>query len=53
LADYAFRAVAVPKGNHVVEFYYSPKTFELGLGIAVIGLLGLFLTAIYVQKNKS
>ena len=53
LADYAFRAVAIPKGEHIVEFYYSPKTFELGLGIAVLGLLALFLTVIYVKKNKS
>jgi hypothetical protein len=53
LADYAFRAIAVPKGKHAVEFYYAPKTFELGLGIAIVGLLGLFLTVIYVKKNKS
>jgi hypothetical protein len=53
IADYTFRGVAVPKGEHIVEFYYAPKIFELGLGIAFFGLLVLSLTAIYVKKNKS
>jgi uncharacterized membrane protein YfhO len=53
IADYSFRAVAIPKGKHVVEFYYSPKIFELGLGIGAAGLLLLILVAVYVKKNKS
>jgi hypothetical protein len=53
IADYAFRAVVVPKGEHIVEFYYAPRTFELGLGVAVLGLFGLSLVVFYVKKNKS
>ena len=52
ITDYTFRSVAVPKGEHVVRFYYDPKTFELGLGTTAVGLLGLFLITIYVKKSK-
>jgi len=34
-ADFAFRAVAVPKGKHKVEFIYKPKSFYLGLKITI------------------
>jgi len=46
IADYAFRAVKVPKGEHRVEFYYSPESFNNGLilsAVAVIGLVGVYL----------
>ncbi len=34
-ADYAFRAVPVPPGRHVVESRYRPKTFFWGLAITL------------------
>ncbi len=52
IADYSFRAVAIPKGSHIVEFYYSAKSFQIGLSIAILGLIILFLTAVYVKKTK-
>ena len=44
-ANYAFRAVAVPRGLHRVKFEYRPATFRLGLGISGFALLigGLLL----------
>jgi hypothetical protein len=45
LADYAFRAVAVPKGEHQVEFFYDPKMFRIGFAISIIALL---LVTVYV-----
>ncbi|MBI5449523.1 YfhO family protein [Candidatus Gottesmanbacteria bacterium] len=33
-ADYVFRAVPVPAGDHVVRFYYSPDNFRLSLLLA-------------------
>jgi hypothetical protein len=36
--DYAFRAVAVPAGRHVVEFRYEPWTFRVGLVLSAMGL---------------
>lgn len=37
-ANYAFRAVFVPKGEHVVTFYYQPLSFQIGKILSVIGL---------------
>ena len=50
-ADYSFRAVVVPKGNHIVEFSYEAKSFKYGLGIALITLLLIILGGIYVIIN--
>ncbi len=33
-ANYAFRAVEVPKGTHEVKFSYEPESFFLGLWVA-------------------
>nr|MBI5455872.1 YfhO family protein [Candidatus Levybacteria bacterium] len=40
-ADYTFRAVYLPKGNHAVEFIYNPLSFRLGLISACLGLFAL------------
>ncbi|MEK9143670.1 MAG: YfhO family protein [Patescibacteria group bacterium] len=47
-ADYDFRAVALPSGDHVVRMVYWPKSFVYGLWVAAIGILclfGLFLSS--------
>jgi hypothetical protein len=46
-ADYLFRAVALPPGQHVVEFRYEPESLETGLSIArlTVALLALALLA--------
>ncbi len=38
-ANHAFRAVAVPRGAHTVEFHYLPFTVRLGNMLFVFGLL--------------
>jgi hypothetical protein len=35
-ANTAFRAVAVPAGEHIVEMRYRPFSFRLGLGLAAV-----------------
>jgi len=40
-ANYAFRGVTVPAGNHVVKFVYQPRRFYFGLAISLGCLLGL------------
>jgi hypothetical protein len=35
-ANYAFRAVAVPAGNHLIEFRYKPRSFYLGLSVTLL-----------------
>jgi hypothetical protein len=55
VADYSFRALSVPKGEHIVEFIYNPRSFMLGLKIALFGLLLLigFLFFLNKYENKS
>ncbi len=38
-ANYAFRAVEVPAGVHLVEFAYRPASFFAGLGITLLSLV--------------
>ena len=38
-ADYAFRGVAVPAGQHLVKFRYHPSRFYLGAGVSLTSLL--------------
>ena len=44
-ADFAFRAIKVPKGSHEVKFEYRPDSFFKGLYISLISLL--FLIGLY------
>jgi hypothetical protein len=46
-ANFLFRAVALPPGQHVVQFHYDPASFEQGLTIARASLVlaGLALAA--------
>jgi len=48
-ADYDFQAVAIPKGDHIVEFSYWPKSFTyaifamfIGIGI-MVGMVGIHI----------
>ena len=52
IADYSFRAVAVPKGKHNIEFYYDGQSFNQGLVLSIFGLIGLSAVLLYVKKNK-
>ncbi len=42
-ADYDFRAVAVPTGDHTIIFTYFPERLQLGLYIAAASSLFVFL----------
>jgi len=44
-ANYLFRAVAVPEGQHVVVFTYSPEGYGIVLAVSVVGWLGIFASA--------
>lgn len=52
VADYTFRAVAIPEGKHVVEFYYNPKSFKIGLFISLATLL-LLLSYIVIRLKSN
>ena len=34
-ANYAFRAVALPPGNHQIHFRYRPPSFRIGLWLSI------------------
>lgn len=40
-ADFIFRGVLVPPGEHVVEFLYRPASFEAGLALTQLAAYGL------------
>lgn len=52
-ADYAFRAVVVPKGIHSVTFEYSPLSFSYGLKVSIISIGVLLVLMVYVKKHNS
>jgi hypothetical protein len=37
-ANYAFRAVALAQGRHVIELVYAPDSFRLGVVLSLVGL---------------
>ncbi len=55
-ANYTFRAIAVDKGRHNVKFWYDPWGFNLGVYLAMgglIGILAMILISRIVNRPKS
>ena len=50
-ANYSFRAIVVPKGEHLVEFKYEPDSFRYGIYASTAGFLSL-LVIILIKKKK-
>lgn len=50
VADYSFRALAVPKGEHKIEFFYDSLYFSYGIKISLIAVG--FLLVIYLLFRK-
>lgn len=50
-ANYAFRAVLVPAGEHNVEFIYLPASFNIGKKIS-LGSIALFLVYLLILYKK-
>ena len=54
-ADYLFRAVAVPAGQHTVTFEYAPLSVTVGLVISVIAVfiwIGIFFSPQRTQSTR-
>jgi hypothetical protein len=47
-ANYAFRTVVVPEGNHVVEWRYRPYSFYLGLAASMTTLVSALIALSYL-----
>jgi len=55
-ANYAYRAVVLPAGQHQVEFYYAPASFVIGKTLSLSGLiilLALSISEIYTARMNS
>ncbi|HMQ55904.1 MAG TPA: YfhO family protein, partial [Anaerolineae bacterium] len=52
-ANYAFRAVYVPAGQHLVRFEFDPWTWKVGLALSgLTGLaLGLWLAVVWFKTS--
>ena len=52
-ANYTFRAVFLPKGEHEIRFIYDPKSFKIGVLISFTSFLLLSaLTLISLRKKR-
>lgn len=49
-ADYAFRAIVVPKGHHLVKFSYDPLSFRIGYSITLLSI-GLLIIMLFAVKK--
>ena len=49
-ANYTFRAIVVPEGEHDIVFAYYPESFRLGILGAIIGLIGLVVLTFKIKK---
>jgi len=50
-ANYTFRSVYLPQGNHVVKFIYQPLSFSIGFTISLLSFVTLF-TIMILKMNK-
>jgi uncharacterized membrane protein YfhO len=49
-ADYLFRGVAVPEGEHQIEFVYDPASFKIGVALslsAIVCMLAMLAIDLY------
>ena len=51
-ANFAFMAVQVPAGQHIVELFYRPHTLLLGFWISLISLAVLCGVAIFSSRRE-
>ncbi len=54
-ADYSFRAIEIPEGNHKVTFKYESKTFKLGFIsflLTILASLGYLIWYFYFLRHK-
>jgi uncharacterized membrane protein YfhO len=49
-ADYDFRAVGLPPGNHVVEFRYFPDKLRIGFIVAGLASIAVCMRLFWKQR---
>ncbi len=54
-ANYILRAMNIPAGEHVIEWHFKPKSYEVGMTISVVSSIFLLLLIVglaYVEVKK-
>ena len=51
-ANYLFRAVEIPPGDHVVEFRFEPDSLKLGLALSLPAISFLVAYAVYRSTTR-
>jgi len=51
--NYTFRAIDLPKGEHIVGFKYEPESFQVGLSLSILSAAIIFLLFIFWPKISS
>jgi len=51
-ANYMFRAVLLPNGDHKIKFVYNPLSFTAGLVISVMAIVSLAVGFILLRQKK-
>lgn len=52
-ANYAFRAVSVPKGVHTIRFLYRPISFTIGVYVSVLSVIALAVLIKHTKRHRS
>jgi hypothetical protein len=52
-ANYAFRAVLVPKGVHKIEFKYQPISFAYGMCLSILSIIVTMFTFVIIKKKTN
>jgi hypothetical protein len=52
-ANYLFRGVVIPAGRHVVEFRYSPSSFQFGWTITAVSLVAIAALLLVAHRRRS
>lgn len=52
IGDHAFLALSVPKGQHRIELFYRPRSFEVGLGLSAASLALIAAVSILRARRK-
>lgn len=52
IGDHAFLAIQIPKGQHKVELFYRPRSFEVGLGLSAASLVLIAAVSLLRSRRK-